>query len=120
MKRPRFKTVALALLVIAMCGAVLLAVVIKHALSAEPSVEQCLGRPLPAGTHVIADDRYIRLFNGDRWFVIEMSEPQFREFCAKAGLKHRADLLTYWSSCFRSPGSIPWVQNVVNDQHTVG
>ena len=94
------------------------AIVVRRALWWEPTPEQCLGFPLPAGSRVVAETGTISHV-GERFFVVEMTRDQFDQFRTAGGLTHRADLVEYWPGSLDAPPGFPWMAHPINDEFTV-
>jgi hypothetical protein len=93
-------------------------VVVRRALWWQPTAEQCLGFPLPAGSRVVADTGSIS-HAGERFFVIEMSRSMFDQLIAAGQFTRHAAEPEHWPGCLDAPPGFPWAANRVNDEDTV-
>ena len=59
------------------------------------------------------------MFGGDYYVSAAMSESEFTNLAIRLNLRHRPDLLEYWSSALRAQSTPWWIVTETNDQNTV-
>lgn len=77
-----------------------------------------VGVPLPpSATDIRASDR-AGIFGGDYYVSAVISRDDYQRLVSQLGLRHRADLLEYWSGALAAHNTPWWTVSSVNDADT--
>ena len=86
---------------------------------ARHSAEQILGCPLPPSATDIRFADKAGMFGGDYYVSAAMPASDFTNLLSRLNLRHRPDLLEYWSRALHAQSTPWWTVTVTNDHNTV-